>query len=145
MNENKKTNKKAENSADQNGFIDWVKEHKVQLLLAGISVTTLLLTIVGLKNKDAIIELWNSLKEEIEKGALYSEKWFRNAKLEELEAARKVVETDYRNPKLDINYRDECWNLLKRFDRAIGNIKSQGKDVGFPVHSEHGWYLPSDD
>lgn len=145
MSTEKMTDKKVEETPEGKGFIAWVKEHKVELLLAGISVTTVLLTLFGLKNKDAINELWKSLKEEIEKGARYSEKWFSKASLEELEAAREIVQTDYRNPKLDIDYRDECWHLLKRFDNAIRNIKCQGKEVGFPVHSEHGWYLPSDD
>ena len=53
---NNKSIKKTEEPSEKNGFIAWVKEHKVQLLLAGISVTTLLLTIIGLKNKDAINE-----------------------------------------------------------------------------------------
>jgi len=47
---------------DRKGFIAWVKEHKTQLLLAGVSVTTILVSALGLKNKDAIIELWNTLK-----------------------------------------------------------------------------------
>ena len=52
---------------DRKGFIAWVKEHKTQLLLAGVSVTTILVSALGLKNKDAIIELWNTLKKQIEK------------------------------------------------------------------------------
>ena len=56
---------------DRKGFIAWVKEHKTQLLLAGVSVTTILVSALGLKNKDAIIELWNTLKKQIEKGWPY--------------------------------------------------------------------------
>ena len=44
------------------GFIDWVKAHKKQLLLAGISVTALIGVIIGLKNKAAIMDLWDSLE-----------------------------------------------------------------------------------
>ena len=82
---------------DRKGFIAWVKEHKTQLLLAGVSVTTILVSALGLKNKDAIIELWNTLKKQIEKGTLYSAKWFEKASLEELEAARELVQQDYNN------------------------------------------------
>lgn len=98
-----------------------------------------------MKNKDATIELWNTLKKEIEKGALYSAKWFEKASLEKLESARKLVQQDYNNPKLDLNYRNECWNLLNRFDNAIGKIKWAGQEYGYPVHSSNGWHLPSDD
>ena len=144
MSNNKSINK-TEEPSEKNGFIAWVKEHKVQLLLAGISVTTLLLTIIGLKNKDAINELWNSLKKEIEKGSLYSDKWFNKASLEDLKAAREIVQTDYMNPKLDKDYRNQCWNLMARFDNAIRKIDSQGKEIGFPVHSGNGWHLLDDD
>ena len=39
---------------EKKSFLSWVKEHKTQLLLAGISVTTILAAAIGLKNKDAI-------------------------------------------------------------------------------------------
>ena len=46
-----------EEVADRQGFIAWVKEHKTQLLLTGISVTTILVTALSLKHKEAITEL----------------------------------------------------------------------------------------
>lgn len=46
-------------------FIVWVKEHKKQLLLAGISITAVIAAVIGLKNKDAIQELWSSLQDNI--------------------------------------------------------------------------------
>lgn len=145
MEEEKLYEQKVEDIPEKKGFIAWVKEHKAQLLFAGVSVTTVIMTILGIKNKEAISTLWDSLKKEIEKGAMYSSKWFENASLEELEKAREVVRLDYVNPDLDIEYRNQCWNLLSRFDNAISKIKWAGKEVGFPAHSSHGWYLPSDD
>lgn len=130
---------------EKKGFIAWVKENKVKILLAGISITTLIMTILGLKHKDAIIELWNSLKKELEKGTLYSAKWFEKASLQELQDARRIVELDHRNPELDLDYRNECWDLLKRFDKAIGEKQWQGKEYGYPVHGKNGLYLLSDD
>ena len=49
------------------GLIAWVKEHKKQLLLAGISVTAIIGVILGLKNKEAITELWESLEKSLTK------------------------------------------------------------------------------
>lgn len=94
-------------------------------------------SIKSIKNKDALTDLWKSLKIQIEKGALYSSKWF--------EKAREIVQKDFNNPKLDLDYRNECWNLLNRFDNAIGKIKWNGKEYGYPVHSSNGWHLLSDD
>ena len=101
--------------------------------------------VMGIKNKDALTDLWKSLKIQIEKGALYSSKWFEKASLEELEKAREIVQKDFNNPKLDLDYRNECRNLLNRFDNAIGKIKWNGKEYGYPVHSSNGWHLLSDD
>ena len=107
-------------------FSAWIKEHKTQILLTGISVTAILTTALGLKNKDAITDVWNTLKQQIEKGSLYSSKWFDKASLKELETARKYVQQDYNNPDLDLDYRSYCWNLLNKFDNAIGKIKWAG-------------------
>ena len=134
-----------EEITDKKRFLVWIKEHKTQILLTGISVTAILATALGLKNKDAMIELWNTMKQQMEKGSLYSSKWFEKANLEELETARKYIQQDYNNPNLDLDYRDYCWKLLNRFDNAIGKIKRAGKEYGYPVHSSNGWYLPSDD
>ena len=145
MAEEKLCEQNVEDIPEKKSFIAWVKEHKPQLLLAGLSVTTIIMTILGIKNKEALSALWDSLKKQIEKGAMYSNKWFENASLEELETAREVVRLDYVNPDLDLDYRNQCWNLLSRFDNAISKIKWAGKEVGYPVHSSHGWHLPSDD
>ena len=134
-----------EETPEKNKIIAWVKEHKSQLLFTGVSITTVILTIAGIKNKDALTNLWKSLKEQIEKGTLYSSKWFEKASLEELEKGREIVHKDFLNPKLDSEYRNECWNLLKCFDNAIEKIKWDGKEYEYPVHSSNGWYLTSDD
>ena len=51
----------------QKGFLAWVKDHKKQLIIAGISVTTLIGIILGLKKEDAIMELWMGLEKNIKK------------------------------------------------------------------------------
>lgn len=135
----------AEESPDKKGVLAWVEEHKMELLYAGVGLTAVVATLVGIKNKDSIIELWNSLKKQIEKGQMFSAKWFEKASLEELYKGRELVQNDYRNPELDIDYREACRRFLNVFDREIAAKKSGGKETGFPVHNSHGWYLPSDD
>ncbi|MCD7826391.1 MAG: hypothetical protein LUH14_10595 [Clostridiaceae bacterium] len=75
----------------------------------------------------------------------YSRSWLNSASLEELETEREKVQADYLNINLDMDYRGQMWDLLHTFDVAIGEKKWEGKEPGYPVHSEHGWYLPSDD
>lgn len=136
---------KSEQEIEKQNFLSWIKKHKVQLLFAGVSLTTLAATVLGLKNKKAITELWDSLKSDLERGTLYSAKWFEKSSVEELSAARELVQNDYMNPKLDLDYRNECLNLMKRFDKYIREKKWSGQEIGFPAHREHGWYLPDKD
>lgn len=49
------------------GVISWIKVHKKQLLLAGISITAVIGVIIGLKNKEAIMDLWDSLQRSLKK------------------------------------------------------------------------------
>ena len=50
---------------DKKGFVKWVKEHKDQLALAGVSVAAVIAVILGLKNKDSITNVCLTLKDEI--------------------------------------------------------------------------------
>lgn len=52
---------------NRKGFIVWIKTHKKQLLIAGISVTAIIGIILGLKNKEAIKELWETLENSLSK------------------------------------------------------------------------------
>ncbi len=131
----------ADGSFEKDKLIAWIKRHKLQLLFAGVSITTLATTVLGLKNKDEINQLWNLLIQEIKKGSLYSAKWFENASLEELYKQRDIVQQDYRNPELSLDYRNKCKCLLNIFDNAIGKRVWQGKEKGYPVPRENGWHL----
>lgn len=48
-------------------FYIWLKSHKKQLIVAGISVGVIICVVMGIKNKDAIIKLWASLDKALEK------------------------------------------------------------------------------
>ena len=55
-----------EETPEKNRIIAWVKEHKSQLLLAGVSITTVFLTVMGIKNKGEIDWLETKIKEYID-------------------------------------------------------------------------------
>lgn len=52
------------------GLLAWVKSHKTELILAGVSITTIIGVILGLKNKDALAELWATLSKSITKSPM---------------------------------------------------------------------------
>ena len=49
----------------KDSFKAWVIAHKKQLILAGISISVVLGIILGIKNKDALEELWTAMKSKI--------------------------------------------------------------------------------
>lgn len=48
-------------------FIDWVRAHKNQLCIAGISATTIIGIIIGLKNRETVQELCESVENSLRK------------------------------------------------------------------------------
>ena len=51
--------------AERKNLIQWVKEHKKQLIIAGIGIGTLILIIWGIKNRKTIESLLDSLKDAV--------------------------------------------------------------------------------
>ena len=49
------------------GFIQWVKAHKKELVIAGISIASIIAIIIVIKNKDSIVALWKSLRKSIDR------------------------------------------------------------------------------
>jgi len=54
---------------EQRKFISWIKAHKKALIIAGISIGTLIAIALGIKNREAIMEVWASLRKIVEKPA----------------------------------------------------------------------------
>lgn len=75
----------------------------------------------------------------------YSSKWFENASDELLKAEREVVRKNYCASGDDFSAAVRWEKLLHYFDKVISKRAWAGKEYGFPVRSEHGWHLPSDD
>ncbi|MEG0591550.1 MAG: hypothetical protein RR496_07890 [Lachnospiraceae bacterium] len=131
---------------DKKGIVTWIKAHKKQLILIGISIPTLIAIVLGVKNKDALQELLDNLKDEVEKANLYSSKWFEKATDAELNAAREKVRLDYCASGDDFKAACSLQNLLGRFDKELSK-RAWGDEIPHApsIHREHGWYLPNDD
>ena len=101
---------------------------------------------LGLKNKDAMKELFDNLKDEIEKANLYSGKWFENATDAELDTTREKVRLDYCSSGDDFKAACSLQNLLGRFDKEMSKRAWGNENPHAPsIHREHGWYLSNDD
>lgn len=52
---------------EEKTFVNWVKKHKKQLIIAGVSTAAIISIIVGIENQKALEEVWASLRKLIEK------------------------------------------------------------------------------
>ena len=111
-----------------NRLKNWCNEHKQELLIGSISIGVAIIGII-LHENDA---------------ATQYHKWFKNASIDELKNARKIIQEDFNNPALDDDYRSSLYDVLNKFDIAISKKQPSSGLSNFPVHSENGWYGPSD-
>ncbi|NLS86180.1 MAG: hypothetical protein GXZ14_11410 [Ruminococcaceae bacterium] len=127
-------------------IIAWIKAHKKQLIFAGISIPTVIMITLGLKNKDAIKALWDELRDEIETGSIYSSKLFDTVSDEVLDVEREKVRIAYCSSGSDFSEACRLQNLLWSFDKEMSK-RAWGDEIPHApsIHREHGWYLPNDD
>lgn len=101
------------------GIIEWAKAHKKQLTIAGTSTLAVIGIILGLKNKDAIIELWASLQKSISKAPAELPKpsspvpktLKAKITMAELMAETKEVTRSYTPSTIPFNVKDHLRNL----------------------------------
>ena len=82
--------------AQKKGFLAWVKKHRKELIIAGISATALIGIIICIKNRDSIDALWKSLIRVIEKSPNEAPK-ISQTTIEKI-AQSSVTVTDVINP-----------------------------------------------
>lgn len=78
----------------------------------------------------------------------YTKSFFKNATDDQLKFERERVRQEWASAGLNnISDAEESrlFNLLHYFDKVISDRAWAGQEKGYPVHSEHGWHLPSDD
>lgn len=60
MDEAKKMETSEETPKEQKALIRWIKEHKKEIAIAGVSITALVGLVLGIKNKEAMEVFWNA-------------------------------------------------------------------------------------
>jgi len=76
----------------------------------------------------------------------YSSIWFSSLSDDELNDEREKVRQEYCSPSNSYQSGVKLQQLLYKFDDEIRRrSQSSSGDCGFPVPTEHGWYLSEDD
>lgn len=127
---------------NRNELITWIKAHKTELIIVGISIPTIIAVILGIKNKDAIKALWDSLKTAVEERNMYSPKWFKSTSDSVLHTERERVRLAYCSSGNDMSLATQLENLLSRFDKELSDRAWAGQTPRGPsYHREHGFNL----
>lgn len=135
-----------ETPKDKKGVIVWIKAHRKQLILVGISIPTIIAVTFRVKNKDALKALWQDLNEEIKKANMYSTKWFATVSDDVLDKEREKVRLMYCSSGDNFFEASRLQKLLWRFDDEM-NKRAWGDEIPHApsIHREHSWYLSNDD
>ena len=59
---------------EQRKLVRWIQEHKKVLVIAGISIGTLIAVVLGIKNRETIKVIWASLRKVAEKPVVHAVK-----------------------------------------------------------------------
>lgn len=72
----------------------------------------------------------------------YSLEWIKNLSNEQWEKERNLIQNQFRNPELDIDFRERCHKLLELFDKVKSDKYWANKIPKGPSYSrEHGYGL----
>lgn len=123
----------SETKKTENKFKSFVKKHKKSMIITFGAIIGVTLTGLGMSK---------AIGAEPKK---YSSKWFANASDELLDKEREVVRKQFCSAGDDFSLAVHLETLLHTFDKVMRARAWDGKEPGFPVHREHGWYLPNDD
>lgn len=131
---------------DRKYFVVWIKAHKKQLILVGVSIPIIIAVVCGLKNKDALKDLRENLNEEIKKANMYSPKWFETVTDDILSTECEKVRLEYCTTGNNFSEASRLQKLLWRFDKEMSK-RAWGDEIPHApsIHREHGCYLPNDD
>lgn len=86
--------------------------------------------------------LFENLFKSSSDGDRYNDRWLKSASDEELDTEREKVRLAH------CAGNEHAQNILYRFDdekRRRSSAGHEDEEPGYPVHREHGWYLPNDD
>jgi len=131
----------------EKSFLEWIKAHKKQLILAGVSIpATTAAVICGVKKRETLMVLRDYLAKKLKEAQLYSPKWFETVSDEVLASEREKVRLDYCSSGDNFDKASALQNLLWRFDKELSKRAWGGEEPRGPsFHREHGWHLLNDD
>ena len=103
MDETKKMEMSGETQKEQKTLIQWIREHKKEIAIAGISITALVGLVLGIKNKGAMEVFCNALKNNDSKIPIKTEAPRITEQVSSIESVVIPMHREYKEP-FDVSY-----------------------------------------
>ena len=98
MDETKKMEMSGETQKEQKTLIQWIREHKEEIAIAGISITALVGLVLGIKNKGAMEVFCNALKNNDSKIPIKTEAPRITEQVSSIESVVIPMHREYKEP-----------------------------------------------
>ncbi len=96
---------------EKKSFTDWLREHKTELIAAGLTVTAIIALFLGIKNHQAFEGVWESLKRLLE-GSSQSVPDIKVASAPEMSSVSDIVEVSLKtSERIPHNVSEHIRNL----------------------------------
>lgn len=119
-------------------LINWIKKHKKELVLAGVSVPVILALIIGIKNHDEIIKALKSLIKLADKTSQKVTEPTISTNLDDMLILKTM---DYNTSKVEANLIDVCShirNLHEGWTPSAEKIASAAQ-MGYKLNPNQTW------
>lgn len=116
---------------NKTGFLKWVKNHKKQLALAGISIVVIVGIVVDIKNKDALMKLWNELEDSIKKTPKDAASYTRTINVDMPSIVFVETTTKYTMPQTPFNVSQHVRNLS---DGRQHSVEKEAEALSLGIH-----------
>ncbi len=76
---------------ERKGLIRWIKKHKRELIVAGFSIAALILLVLGIKNRETLKAIWDSLQSSVNQPTTRAEEIVTNVNVGIIPQAQVVA------------------------------------------------------
>ena len=128
--------------------VRWVKDHKTQLIIAGVTFSSALAIATGLKNQDTLTEYLKPWQEKLKYGEPGSLKWIENMDDDTLRNAQNKASELLCTSSSNLTSSEQIFSRkpIQNISRELNSRAWNGEVPHGPgIHRENGLYLRNDE
>ncbi len=127
--------------AEKEALINWIRKHKKKLIVAGVSIPVILALVIGIKNRNELTNLWESMIKLADKTSKKLTDTAISADLDNIPVPKTM---NFKMPKREsglIDVRPHIRNLPEGWKPSEAKIMSAPK-MGYELKPSQTWVEP---